>query len=289
MIGLHPGRAGRQRAGLPRARRRASSTASRSTSRTPPAASADDVLEEFLLEFYWERPAMPPEMIVPLDERHGRRRAARRAARRQGHGARRKRGPKRRLLELAQRNAELAAQAETERLARTQTSRIEALERLRDALGLRACRCASSATTSATSASSTPVGSMVVFEGGLPKKAHYRKFALRDVDGPGRLRHDEPGAAAALRAPRARAAPRELRRELRRAARPGRRRRRQGAALGRAARRCATPASAVDLVSLAKQREEVFVPGRRDPLPLPADDPARCCCSASATRRIASP
>ena len=25
--------------------------------------------------------------------------------------------------------------------------------------------------------------------------------------------------------------------------------------------------------SLAKQREEVFVPGRRDPLPLPADDP----------------
>ena len=30
---------------------------------------------------------------------------------------------------------------------------------------------------------------------------------------------------------------------------------------------------AVDLVSLAKQREEVFVPGRRDPLPLPADDP----------------
>jgi excinuclease ABC subunit C len=31
--------------------------------------------------------------------------------------------------------------------------------------------------------------------------------------------------------------------------------------------------ASVDLVSLAKQREEVFVPGRRDPLPLPADDP----------------
>ena len=29
----------------------------------------------------------------------------------------------------------------------------------------------------------------------------------------------------------------------------------------------------VALVSLAKQREEVFVPGRRDPLPLPASDP----------------
>ncbi len=28
------------------------------------------------------------------------------------------------------------------------------------------------------------------------------------------------------------------------------------------------------MVSLAKQREEVFVPGRRDPLPLAPDDPA---------------
>ena len=44
----------------------------------------------------------------------------------------------------------------------------------------------------------------------------------------------------------------------------------------------------VDVVSLAKQREEVFVPGRRDPLPLPADDRARCCCSVSATRHIGS-
>ena len=28
----------------------------------------------------------------------------------------------------------------------------------------------------------------------------------------------------------------------------------------------------LDLISLAKQREEVFVPGHRDPLPLPPDD-----------------
>ena len=48
-------------------------------------------------------------------------------------------------------------------------------------------------------------------------------------------------------------------------------------------------AAEVDIVSLAKQREEVFVPGRRDPLPLPADDPDRCFCSASATRHTGSP
>ena len=47
-----------------------------------------------------------------------------------------RRGPKRRLLELAQHNADLAAQTESERIARTSSSRIEALERLRDGLAL---------------------------------------------------------------------------------------------------------------------------------------------------------
>ena len=95
-----------------------------------------------------------------------------------------KRGPKRRLLELAQRNAELAAQAE--------------VERLRAPHARRASR-RSSACATASASSGLPlriecydisnlgeqhaVGSMVVFEGGVAKKAHYRKFALRDVPG----------------------------------------------------------------------------------------------------------
>ena len=31
---------------------------------------------------------------------------------------------------------------------------------------------------------------MVVFEDGVAKKSHYRKFTVRGVDGPGRLRVD---------------------------------------------------------------------------------------------------
>ena len=81
---------------------------------------AAEVLEEFILEFYWEGSAVPPELVAPLDEpddvaallagRRGAKVAVRRA----------KRGAKRRLLELAQRNAELAAQTDVERRERRQ-------------------------------------------------------------------------------------------------------------------------------------------------------------------------
>ena len=47
-------------------------------------------------------------------------------------------------------------------------------------------------------------------------------------------------------------------------------------------------AASKSIVGLAKQREEVFVPGRRDPCSCRPTTRARCCCSASATRRTAS-
>ena len=165
---------------------------------------AAEVLEEFLLEFYWEGSVVPPEIVAPLEdgaglgavlgERRGSRVAVRAA----------KRGPKRRLLELAQHNADLAAQTESERLARRSASRIEALERLRDGLALDRLPLRIECYDISNLGEQHPVGSMVVFEGGVPKKAHYRKFSVRDADRTGRLRDDEPGAAAALRAPRRR-------------------------------------------------------------------------------------
>jgi excinuclease ABC subunit C len=114
------------------------------------------------------------------------------------------------------------------------------------------------------------VGSMVVFEGGLPKKAHYRKFSLRDVEGQDDFammnqvlrRRFERRAASAAEYDESFAALPDLvvvdggKGQL--------------SAAGTALRDAGV---SVELVSLAKQREEVFVPGRRDPLPLPADDP----------------
>ena len=43
----------------------------------------------------------------------------------------------------------------------------------------------------------------------------------------------------------------------------------------------------VPVIGLAKQREEVFVPGRSGPLALAPTTRRRCCCSAFATRPIA--
>ena len=116
-----------------------------------------EVLEEFLLEFYWEGSVVPPEIVAPLEdgaglgavlgERRGSNVSVRAA----------KRGPKRRLLELAQHNADLAAQVRGPsawRASRPLASR--RWRRCATAWRSSACPCASSATTSPTWASSIP-------------------------------------------------------------------------------------------------------------------------------------
>ena len=230
----------------------------------------EDVLEEFLLEYYWEGSVIPPEVVAPLEDGAGlgavlgERRGSKvsvRAARR---------GPKRRLLELAQHNADLAAQTEVDRIAQKSASRIEALERLRDGLALERLPLRIECYDISNLGEKHPVGSMVVFEGGRPKKAHYRKFAVRDATG-----QDDFAMMNQV-----------LRRRFER--------RSEGAGdydesfatlpdlvvvdggkgqLSAAVAALEDAGADVDIVSLAKQREEVFVPGRRDPLPLPADDP----------------
>jgi excinuclease ABC subunit C len=228
-----------------------------------------EVLEEFLLEFYWEGSVVPPEIVAPLEdgaglgavlgERRGSNVSVRAA----------KRGPKRRLLELAQHNADLAAQTESERLARKSSSRIEALERLRDGLALDRLPLRIECYDISNLGEQHPVGSMVVFEGGVPKKAHYRKFSVRDAVG-----QDDFAMMNQV-----------LRRRFERRGDDAGQYDESFAALpdlvvvdgGKGQLSAAVAAledagADVDVVSLAKQREEIFVPGRRDPLPLPADD-----------------
>lgn len=229
-----------------------------------------DVLEEFLLEYYWEGSAIPPEIVAPLEEGAGLGAAlgARRGAGVTVRAARR--GPKRRLLELAQHNAELAAQAEVERIARTSAARIEALESLRDGLALERLPLRIECYDISNLGEQYPVGSMVVFEGGRPKRAHYRKFAVRDAVG----QDDFAMMNQVLRRRFERRAEHDAGYDESFAALPdlvvvdgGK------GQLSAAAAALQEAGADIDIVSLAKQREEVFVPGRRDPLPLPADAP----------------
>ncbi len=233
---------------------------------------ADEVLEEFLLEFYWDGAAIPPEVIAPLVEGEG---VAALLSARRGAGVKvraAKRGPKRRLMELARRNAELAAELEVEQLRRRKASRIQALERLRDALGLERLPLRIECYDISNLGERHPVGSMVVFEGGVPKKAHYRKFAVHDVPGQDdfammnqvvRRRFERQTDATTGTYDESFATLPDL------VVIDG------GKGQLSAARRALREAGVeVAVVSLAKQREEVFLPGRRHPLPLPADDPA---------------
>src|SRR2546430_1428724 len=93
------------------------------------------------------------------------------------------RGEKRRLQELAEQNARLALESEAVQAERTRLRRVEALEELREALNLESLPIRIECFDVSTIQGESPVGSMVVFQDAMPKKAHYRKFGVRSLDG----------------------------------------------------------------------------------------------------------
>ena len=93
------------------------------------------------------------------------------------------RGEKRRILELAERNALLALDQERLRSERRRQSRVEALEGLQQALGLDVPPIRIECFDISNLGGTHTVASMVVFEGGAPKKSDYRRFTIRTVEG----------------------------------------------------------------------------------------------------------
>ena len=195
------------------------------------------VLESFCLEYYGSAPSVPPQIVVPRDsgdlsalaeflsERRGARVEVRIA----------ERGEKRRLQRARRR--ERAARARDRAGAVRAEARCAGSRRSRSCARRSTssrCRSGSSATTSRTAMGQDTVGSMVVFQDALPKKAHYRKFgdprAGRDPD-------DFAAMAEVISRRFARLVGRHrrvARRVVRGRAEPRRHRRRQGPALGRA-------------------------------------------------------
>ncbi len=225
--------------------------------------SIAEVAEAFILQYYASAMMVPPLLVVQrelgspptpapalaqaLSERRGAPVELRAA----------ERGDKRRILELAERNARLALDQEKLRSERRRQQRVEALDGLQAALGLDTIPLRIECFDISTLMGTNTVASMVVFEGAAPKKSDYRRFRIWGDLGPGRqrrrrrpaprrlrgpaprrLRGDAGGAEPAvepLAAPARRLSARQgLRPELCRAAQPDRDRRRQGPAVGRA-------------------------------------------------------
>ena len=93
------------------------------------------------------------------------------------------RGEKRRLQELATENAQVALQSDAAQAEQRRLRRVEALEELREALNLESLPLRIECYDISNIQGEAVVGSMVVFQDALAKKAHYRKFGVRGLDG----------------------------------------------------------------------------------------------------------
>jgi excinuclease ABC subunit C len=149
------------------------------------AAKRDEaeVAEEFVLQYYASAIAVPPQVIVQRAvERTGT--LAEALAERRGapvevrHA---ERGDKRRILELAERNARLALDQDRLRSERRRSQRIEALDGLQRALGMETIPMRIECFDISNLMHAHTVASLVVFEGGAPKKADYRRFGIREA------------------------------------------------------------------------------------------------------------
>jgi len=144
-----------------------------------------EVGEEFMLQYYGAHISIPSLLVVQAELGGRPALAEALATRRDGPVELRaaERGEKRRILQLAERNAHLALDQERLRSERRRQGRVEALEGLQRALGLDAPPIRIECFDISNLGGTHTVASMVVFEGGAPKKADYRRFTIRTVDG----------------------------------------------------------------------------------------------------------
>jgi excinuclease ABC subunit C len=247
------------------------------------------VLEAFVLEYYGSAPSIPPQLIVPpdagdtaaleqfLSERRGSRVEVRMP----------ERGEKKRLQELAAQNARVALDADAVQAEQKRLRRVEALEELRETLNLESLPLRIECYDISNIQDESPVGSMVVFQDAMPKKAHYRKFGVRRLEaGP-----DDFAAIEEVVSRRfARLSGNRLGDRLLEPVREavlsddydesfaavpnlvvidgG-----KGQLSAALAAMQAYDLPRVAVVSLAKRAEEVFVPGRPEPIVLPRESP----------------
>jgi len=235
----------------------------------------EEVLTGFLLQFYARAASVPPELLVPALPGEAADMEAFLADRRGGpvHLRVPQRGEKRQLMELAQRNAAETLEREQVRWLADQGKTLGALTELGEALGLANPPMRIECYDISNFQGKQSVASMVVFEDGKPRTGDYRRFRIKSVEGPNDFAsHQEV-----------------LRRRFRRAAAAE-----EGSAEelrwrlpdlvivdgGKGQVSAAAEVFAelgmedVPLAGLAKEREELFLPGRSDPIMLPATSAA---------------
>jgi len=246
-----------------------------------------EVAEEFVGQFYAASPAMPRTIVVgpylrdrvelleaALSERRGSPVEVRVA----------ERGDKRRLRELAERNAQLALDQDRLRREHRRQRRVESLASLRDTLDMAELPVRIEGYDISNLGGEHTVASMVVFEGGATKKADYRRFRVRGENGAGRQRGPDDfasmeevlGRRMKRYLEQVDLSPHDRERDVSFASLPSLIVIDGGKGQLSAGMRALEPfvERGVTVVGLAKREEEVFVPGRAAPIDLAADSEA---------------
>jgi excinuclease ABC subunit C len=238
-------------------------------------ATDDEVLRSFLEQFYARATSVPPEILLPVEIPEADDLEAFLTARRGTNVHLRvpRRGEKRELMDLAHRNARDTLGREHARWLADEGRTQQALAGLADALGLIDAPQRIECYDISNFQGAETVGSMVVFEDGRPAKSEYRRFRIKSVQGPNdfashqevlrrrfhRARMGEEGSAE------------ELRWRL-----PDLVIIDGGKGQVSAAMEVLDAIGLHDLplAGLAKEREELFLPGRSEPVLLPSTSPA---------------
>jgi excinuclease ABC subunit C len=250
-------------------------------------AERDDaeVTEEFIAQYYSAAPAVPRLVVIGPELRE---RAdvltealtARRGAPVEVRVA--ERGEKRRLRELAERNARLALAQDKLRRERRRQQRVDSLADLQQALDLESLPVRIEGFDVSNLGGEHTVASMVVFEGGAPKKSDYRRFKIRAdrARGPDDFSSIEEVLARRLArlAEQGDRSPHDAARDESFASVPdlividgGKG---QLSAGVRSLALLGQEHDDIAVIGLAKRLEEVYVPGRSEPLPIRPDSQA---------------
>lgn len=143
------------------------------------------IIDSFIKQFYAGTPYLPKELMVQeeledqevLEEWLSKRRGQK------VHIRVPKKGTKEKLVEMAQKNAEIILRQDRERLKREEGRTIGAVKEIEGWLGLSDLVRIEAFDISNISGFQS-VGSMIVYEKGKPKKNDYRKFRIKSVQGP---------------------------------------------------------------------------------------------------------
>jgi excinuclease ABC subunit C len=273
-------------------------------------ANADDVLSSFIQQFYDQAAYVPPEILLPemIDEaqiieswlKHNKGATTTLRVPHNGNGGRE-------LLNLAEENARITLETIKAQWLADKTRHMQAVEELQQVLEMDSPPLRMECYDISNIQGTNSVGAMVVFENGAAKKSDYRKFKIKTVEGADDfaslqemlrrrfkryhdIRRAESGASewrdSANPKPPARTPKPKV--PLSKGIRTAERKNDESWARmpdlviidgGKGQLHAAEEVfremgiEGVRLISLAKREEEIFVPGRPDPVHLPRNSP----------------